>query len=439
MKSGFWTKFFAFALIVVLFGGSTFAMQQWAPFWGADQPQAAAEIPEVAVLPSVTVPDDVLTANKVVLRQPEPQGEETKEASGEEANPNRSRDRRVSEKPAAPAPVTKPPVVSGEDKPAPPAGEPLPAPEPPAETPPPTPVPPPTVVDEAKPTPSSPYRTISSRNHRLLTKVVVTNNTEETSDNVRIEVPLISSGSVYQSRRSESFSPEPAEIKTVSGTRVAVFRLGALDPGGEAVVEIRTDIRFSLVEFLADYVPTDTKKSSSYLSAGSGIESDNSQIINLSGQITAGLSSDWEQARAITRWVASNIAYDATAANRNSGALAALQTRKGVCEDYAKLCAALARAAGIPARVAYGYADNNGSNWPVNSPFPLRGYRHAWVEYSLEGRGWVPAEPTRSTSSRLLFGTVQHNRYFIQNYNNQSLKSGYSGGKPTITWTESLY
>lgn len=293
------------------------------------------------------------------------------------------------------------------------------------------------VKAEEKKTPANPYKISSARTFELVTRVVAKNTGDGVSTNVRIEVPLITTSSLYYSRVSESFSIEPSEVKTVGGTRVGVFMLGDLEPGTEIVVETKTQVRTSIIEFLADFIPKDSNKTSSYLSESSGIESTNGQIINLSNEITQSLSSDWEQARAITRWVATNIRYDASAVNRNSGALQALQTRTGVCEDYAALCAALARAANIPARIVYGYTDN-GTNWPASGTFTLRGYRHAWVEYNLEGRGWVPAEPTRSNSSKLYFGTLPHNRYIVQNYNNMSLKGNFTGGKLSLSWSDSL-
>jgi transglutaminase-like putative cysteine protease len=466
MKKGLLIKLLAFTFVVVLFGGSTFAMQQWLPFLNGEPEAAIVDMP-AQVDPLLAITADVLLQQDNVNATEKPEEEPVLAEEGTEEDAVVSSENKVSKtqtnqqsntaqnttkksntnitqnKTQNSTGATVPP--SNEQAPTPAsAPEPTPTPTPtPTPAPEPEPEPEPTqptpVVEEPKPTPSSPYGTLSSRTHRLLTRVVVTNKTEETSNKVRVEVPLISSSSVYQSRRSESFSIKPTEIKTVSGTRVGIFHLGDLEPGEEVVVEIKTEIRFSLIQFRADYVPTDTKKSSSYLNASSGIESTNSQIVNLSNQLTQGLTSDWDKAQAITRWVATNIKYDASAANRNSGALAALQTRKGVCEDYAMLAAALGRAAGIPARIAYGYADSNGTNWPSNKSFSLSNYRHAWVEFSLEGRGWVPAEPTRSTSSKILFGTVQHNRYFIQNYNNMSMKSGFSGGRPSISWSESLY
>ncbi|HZK25317.1 MAG TPA: transglutaminase domain-containing protein [Oscillospiraceae bacterium] len=290
---------------------------------------------------------------------------------------------------------------------------------------------------EEKKTPANPYSVGSSREFRVLSQAIVKNTGDALATNVRIQVPLITTSSLYYSRRGESFSLEPTEIKSVNGTRMGVFNLGELAPGQEVSIAVHTRVRTANISFYADYVPTGGKKVTSYLGSASGIETTNGKIVSLANQLTSGLTADWDKARAITRWVATNISYNASAANRNSGALTALNSRTGVCEDYAKLSAALARAAGIPARVVYGYTDS-GSKWPSSGSLALRGYRHAWVEFHLVGRGWVPADPTRSSSSKLYFGKLPHNRYIIQNYNNQSLKGNYSGGKLSISWADSL-
>ncbi|MDW7683420.1 MAG: transglutaminase domain-containing protein [Bacillota bacterium] len=449
-------------LLVVLFGSSAFAMQQMQLFsFGTAEPgvpmeyKAAVRVTEQDVLGA-----DVLPLAKVIREEVKPETEEQTEEKTEEKNEaaakqpqtaNNQNNRSSSTVPTvrkntATAPAVTPVPVAEPDKlQQAPAAQPEqqteadkpetvnetsetvkePAEEPVEEK-----------VEE-KQTPANPYRWLSSRNHNVLTKLVVKNTGEEISSNVRIEVPLITSSSLYFARSGETFSITP-EIKTVNGTRVGVFSLGNIEPGEETVVEIRTQSRTTNIQFYADYVPTDGKMISSYLGTATGIETTNSQIVSLSNKLTQGMSSDWEKARAITQWVSTNIKYDANAANRNQGALTALETRKGVCEDYAKLSTALGRAAGIPTRVVYGYTDN-GSKWTTSSSLGLNGYRHAWVEYYLYGRGWVPAEPTRSHSSSLYFGTLPHNRYIVQNYNNISLRGNYSGGKLSINWVESLY
>jgi transglutaminase-like putative cysteine protease len=68
------------------------------------------------------------------------------------------------------------------------------------------------------------------------------------------------------------------------------------------------------------------------------------------------------------------------------------QTRAGFCEQFAASFAALARAAGVPARVAVGYQPgtlaDDGLYHVTNRN------AHAWPEVWIEGSGWIPFEPT---------------------------------------------
>jgi len=61
-----------------------------------------------------------------------------------------------------------------------------------------------------------------------------------------------------------------------------------------------------------------------------------------------------------------------------------LRSKSGVCRDYAVLYAALARAAGIPTKIATGLMY-----------FRDAFYYHAWAE-SFVGE-WIPMDPTLST------------------------------------------
>ena len=284
---------------------------------------------------------------------------------------------------------------------------------------------------------TQPYSLGAVRSHNMLTRITVKNNGDTTATGIRLQIPLVTSSSPYQVKGEERFSLQPAEIQILEGARVGIFNLSNLAPGAETVLELRYKIKTSAIQFFSDSSGAiNGELPRQYLQASKGIESNHTMITGLASSLTQNIKRDWDKAEAITRWVAKNMTYDANSANRNSGALHALQTRKGVCEDYAALSAALARAANVPARVVYGFTDN-GTKWPASGSFSLRGFRHAWVEYYLQGFGWVPADPTRS-SSKLYFGTLPHNRYIIQNYNDISLRGSFSGGKLSINWTESL-
>jgi len=118
-----------------------------------------------------------------------------------------------------------------------------------------------------------------------------------------------------------------------------------------------------------------------------GVESDAPEIIALAEEITRGLTTPVEKARAIHDWVARNVAYDVEKARTRAfawgdGALKTLDTRTGVCQDYAYLTAALLRAVGIKARVAIGMG-KSGFFW----------IDHAWTE-AWVGDRWLVMDTT---------------------------------------------
>jgi hypothetical protein len=69
------------------------------------------------------------------------------------------------------------------------------------------------------------------------------------------------------------------------------------------------------------------------------------------------------------------------------------EERRGHCEYFATAGALMARAIGIPSRVAYGWA---GGKWFEDSGmFVFRANEaHAWTEVWLENHGWVIMDPT---------------------------------------------
>ncbi len=66
---------------------------------------------------------------------------------------------------------------------------------------------------------------------------------------------------------------------------------------------------------------------------------------------------------------------------------------RGYCDYYATAMVVLARASGLPARLAVGYA--SGEYDPANQRYIVTAAQaHSWVEIYFEGVGWVPFEPT---------------------------------------------
>jgi len=109
------------------------------------------------------------------------------------------------------------------------------------------------------------------------------------------------------------------------------------------------------------------------------VESENPVIIALAARLRGTETDPRIVAERINRWV-----YDSLQKKITVGipsALATLRARSGDCNEHTQLYVALARAAGIPARVAAGLAYVDG-----------KFYYHAWPEIWLER--WVATDPT---------------------------------------------
>lgn len=109
------------------------------------------------------------------------------------------------------------------------------------------------------------------------------------------------------------------------------------------------------------------------------LEVDNPEIRALATRLRGKDTEPRVVAERINRWV-----YDSLAKRITVGipsALATLHARQGDCNEHTQLYVALARAAGVPARVAAGLAYLDG-----------KFYYHAWPEIWLER--WVAVDPT---------------------------------------------
>lgn len=70
-----------------------------------------------------------------------------------------------------------------------------------------------------------------------------------------------------------------------------------------------------------------------------------------------------------------------------------VRTKAGYCEQFAGAMAVMARAIGIPARVAVGFLP--GDYNAINGTYQVTSeHAHAWPEVFFSGIGWVPFEPT---------------------------------------------
>jgi hypothetical protein len=127
---------------------------------------------------------------------------------------------------------------------------------------------------------------------------------------------------------------------------------------------------------------------SAYLSPEPLIESDDPEIVAEAERAVEGVAGDRARAERLTRYV--NALLDKKPTMSLPSAREVLRTKVGDCNEHTALYVAMARAVGIPARIAVGLVYVRG----VQGAF----YYHAWPEVYLDegsGRGyWLPVDPT---------------------------------------------
>jgi hypothetical protein len=122
-----------------------------------------------------------------------------------------------------------------------------------------------------------------------------------------------------------------------------------------------------------------------------------SRVRQLAIQLTAGEPTPYDRARAIEQYLRSTYPYSLDVplppANRDLVDYFLFDLRTGYCDYYASAMVVLARSAGIPARLAIGYASGI---YNLNSKrfIVTQADAHSWVEVYFPGIGWVPFEPT---------------------------------------------
>jgi hypothetical protein len=129
------------------------------------------------------------------------------------------------------------------------------------------------------------------------------------------------------------------------------------------------------------------------LSPNALVQSNDAAVVETAKRLTA--ADAWATALALTRWVAEEMTFDTGIVMAPASEL--MRDRKGTCMGYATLLAALARAAGIPSRIAMGYVYYGGI-WGG----------HAWTEMWVDGR-WLPFDaavyaPGIASAARLAVG-----------------------------------
>ncbi|MGH9127801.1 MAG: transglutaminaseTgpA domain-containing protein [Acidimicrobiales bacterium] len=120
-----------------------------------------------------------------------------------------------------------------------------------------------------------------------------------------------------------------------------------------------------------------------------------SAVFALARRVTAGDNSAYAKAMALQRFFRDNFTYSLDVAPSDStNALVnfLFATRKGYCQQFAGAYAVMARAVGLPSRVAVGFTPGQ---LEADGLYHVEALdAHAWPEVDMGAYGWVPFEPT---------------------------------------------
>ncbi len=207
------------------------------------------------------------------------------------------------------------------------------------------------------------------------------------------------------------------EIGALSAIWVpAAFEASSVDPGdtrmrwdsSSSTLIVDDDqntsdgFNYTVVSELPQFTPAELRRSHTSIPAAirrTYLElpgSFNREAVRLAQTITRAGKDSYDRALLLQNWFRDRFTYDlAVPPGHSEDAIAAfLTTRRGYCEQFAGTYAAMARAIGLPSRVAVGFTP--GDVDPSDPElYRVKGkHAHAWPEVWFADAGWVPFEPT---------------------------------------------
>ena len=151
------------------------------------------------------------------------------------------------------------------------------------------------------------------------------------------------------------------------------------------------------------------------------------EVRGLAAELTQGSTSRYEAARRLQDFFRENFTYDIDVDldhDISDIATFLFDVRRGYCEQFAGSYAAMARAVGIPSRVAVGFTPGVPD---ADDPtlYRVRGeHAHAWPEVYMGEYGWVAFEPTPGRGAP-----------FAEQYTGVPEAQAESGGNPNTATT----
>lgn len=150
--------------------------------------------------------------------------------------------------------------------------------------------------------------------------------------------------------------------------------------------------------------------------------SEDSEAVELGSSLASGKSCDLEVIAAVYEYVIQNITYDYDKASNVASDYvpevdAILESKKGICFDYAALMASMLRSQKIPTRLEMGYAKDAYHAW-ISCFVKDKGWINGMIKF--DGTGWTLMDPTFAANS-----TSKELKKFIGDGDNYTTKYIY--------------
>jgi transglutaminase-like putative cysteine protease len=178
------------------------------------------------------------------------------------------------------------------------------------------------------------------------------------------------------------------DLLWLPGTDTLVVDDGVLTEG--QVFNIAADVAVPPAEVLRQATVT-APPSADFLELPDSLPS---EIREQAIAVTAGATTPYDKALALQNWFRNEFAYDTTVQSGHSddAIISFLRIRRGYCEQFAGTFGVMARALGLPSRVAVGFTKGELQADGLYHVFGRNA--HAWPEVWFDGIGWVLFEPT---------------------------------------------
>jgi transglutaminase-like putative cysteine protease len=153
---------------------------------------------------------------------------------------------------------------------------------------------------------------------------------------------------------------------------------------------VRSEYSIDALRSAATLPPNDPNRR--FIQGASGVR----EVDDLVARLIEGKTNQYDRVRAIYNYFSPENGFTYSLQTQPGTSAQAivnfLQKKQGFCEQYAAAMAWLVRAAGIPARVAFGFT--RGTSSSENAYTLTNRNLHAWTEVYFAGFGWVPFDAT---------------------------------------------